>query len=110
MSMSPVIPRHGGLPYPSDIAPGRGRMIPQSKYRPHTAADRDRYVNKITLHDPVNFNTTNPGVIGIALTDAIAGKYQQLDGRDDRLFLQCGPSISIRINVSFFPSRYLYHA
>lgn len=85
-------------------------MIPQSKYRPHTAADRDRYVNKITLHDPVNFNTTNPGVIGIALTDAIAGKYQQLDGRDDRLFLQCGPSISIRINVSFFPSRYLYHA
>ena len=78
-------------------------MIPQSKYRPHTAADRDRYVNKITLHEPVYFNTTNSGVVGIALSDALAGKYQQLDGRDDHLFQACGPSISIRINVCSCP-------
>ena len=97
--MSPVISRHGGLPFTSDLALGRGRMIPQSKYRPHTAADRDRYVNKIQLHEPVHFNTTTPGVVGIALSDALAGKYQQLDGRDDRLFQACGPSSSIRINV-----------
>ncbi|KZV72210.1 hypothetical protein PENSPDRAFT_576483 [Peniophora sp. CONT] len=80
-------------------------MIPQSKYRPHTAADRDRYVNKIQLLEPVLFNTTNPGIVGIALSDALAGKYQQLDGRDDRLFQQCGPSISIRINwAGCYPS------
>ncbi|KZV68965.1 hypothetical protein PENSPDRAFT_581651 [Peniophora sp. CONT] len=80
-------------------------MIPQSKYRPYTPGDRDRYLNKIQLLEPVLFNTTNPGMIGIALSDALAGKYHQLDGRDDRLFHSSGPSISIRINwAECYPS------
>lgn len=36
----------------------RGRMIPQSQYRPHTATDRDRYVNKTQLHEPVLLDVT----------------------------------------------------
>ncbi|KZV68960.1 hypothetical protein PENSPDRAFT_633727 [Peniophora sp. CONT] len=80
-------------------------MIPQSKYRPHIAADRDRYVNKVQLHDPICFNTTDPAVVGIGLSDALAGKYQQLDDRDDRLFQQSGPSVSIRISwAGCYPS------
>ncbi|VDC06502.1 unnamed protein product [Peniophora sp. CBMAI 1063] len=85
-----------------DRVSGRGTMIPQSKFRPlnRDVADHgDRAIDSSLRHEPVYFNSTNSDVgIGIALSDALAGKYERLEGRDDRLFMQCGPSISVRIS------------
>lgn len=73
-------------------------MVPQKRYRPHTTSDRRRYVEEVHLEEPIFFYTLRPEVDGISLYEAISNKFASLAGRDDPMFLERGPSISVRIN------------
>ncbi|PSS31026.1 hypothetical protein PHLCEN_2v2439 [Hermanssonia centrifuga] len=77
--------------------PNLNKMIPQKPYRPHTQSDRRRYVEEVELEGPIMFYMANPAACGIPLKDAVNCKFARLDGRDDQMFVQCGPSISIRL-------------
>lgn len=71
--------------------------IPQPMYKPHTDADRRRYVEDVGLEAPIKFNCLHPDELGISLADAIAGRFRRLDHKDDTVFEGRGPSVSIRI-------------
>jgi len=46
------------------------------------------------------FYLQGPGECGIPLRDALTGKYIRLVGRDDPMFRERGPSVSIRLKVT----------
>jgi hypothetical protein len=75
-------------------------MIQQKRYKPHTTSDRRRYIEEVTLEQSILFNCIYPEVVGISLEDAVSGKFGSLEGRDDPMFVDRGPSISVRLNVS----------
>jgi hypothetical protein len=77
---------------------GRGQLVPQKRYRPHTTSDRRRYVEEVELEPPIEFTTLRPEMDAFSLADAIAGKFATLAHRDDPMFNERGPSISVRIN------------
>lgn len=74
-----------------------GPIIPQKIYRPHTISDRKRYVEEVVLEEPIMFVMRDPSEFGIPLTDALSGRYMRLLDRDDPMFEQRGPSVSIRL-------------
>jgi hypothetical protein len=74
--------------------------IPQSIYQPYTEADRVRYIEKADLKEPIIFKTTHPDQWGIPLDDALRAKMKNLLDKDDSMFENCGPSVSIRLQVS----------
>ncbi|GBE86470.1 hypothetical protein SCP_0903490 [Sparassis crispa] len=74
-----------------------GPLVPQRTYRPHTQSDRRRYVEEVKLEEPIMFFTTDPAVCGIPLCDALTSKFMRLVGRDDLMFVNRGPSVSIRL-------------
>ena len=76
----------------------RGPLIPQKRYKPHTASDRRRYVEEIALEEPIPFYMQKPDEQGIPLKDAERNRFGRLIGRDDTMFEHCGPSISVRLN------------
>jgi len=78
----------------------RGIPVPQKMYKPHTQSDRRRYVEEVELEQPIMFYLQGPGECGIPLRDALTGKYIRLVGRDDPMFRERGPSVSIRLRVS----------
>lgn len=69
-------------------------------YKPHTQSDRRRYVEEVELEPPIMFFLQGPGECGIPLRDALTGKYIRLVGRDDPMFRERGPSVSIRLKVT----------
>lgn len=71
--------------------------IPQSIYQPYTEADRVRYIEKADLKEPIIFKTAHPDQWGIALDDALKAKMKDLHDKDDNMFENCGPSVSIRL-------------
>jgi hypothetical protein len=75
-------------------------MIPQKRYKPHTTSERRRYIEEVQLEPSILFNSIDQDLVGITLEDAVSGKFGALDGRDDAMFVACGPSISVRLNVS----------
>lgn len=75
----------------------RGVAVPQKMYKPHTQSDRRRYVEEVELEPPIMFYLQGPGECGIPLRDALTGKYIRLLGRDDPMFRERGPSVSIRL-------------
>jgi hypothetical protein len=82
------------------IVTGTNIYIPQSIYQPYTEADRVRYIEKANLKEPIIFITTHPDQWGIALEDALRARMKELHGRDDQMFEDCGPSVSIRLQVT----------
>lgn len=80
--------------------PARGIPVPQKMYKPHTQSDRRRYVEEVELEPPIMFCLQGPGECGIPLRDALSGKYIRLAGRDDPMFRERGPSVSIRLKVT----------
>ena len=78
----------------------RGMPVPQKMYKPHTQSDRRRYVEEVELEQPIMFYLQGPSECGIPLRDALTGKYIRLMGRDDPMFRERGPSVSIRLRVS----------
>ena len=78
-----------------------GPLVPQSTYRPHTRADRQRYVHDVSLECPIDFWTVNSIECGIPLTDVQRGHDRRLQNGDIAVFHnRLGPSISIRLEVS----------
>lgn len=75
-------------------------IIPQRTYKPNTQSDRRRYVEEVDLEPPIMFFMQHPDGCGIPCRDALTSKFSSLAGRDDAMFKQRGPSVSIRINVS----------
>jgi hypothetical protein len=75
--------------------------VPQKMYKPHTQSDRRRYVEEVELEPPIMFYLQSPSECGIPLRDALTGKYIRLMGRDDPMFRERGPSVSIRLRVSY---------
>ncbi|THH19433.1 hypothetical protein EW146_g1712 [Bondarzewia mesenterica] len=79
-------------------AGGRGLLVPQKRYKPHTSSDRRRYVEEVQLEDPIPFFVLKPTEEGISLEDALHNRFSRLVNRDDQMFVDRGPSISVRIN------------
>lgn len=50
------------------------------------------------LEAPILFFSRD--TMGIPLVDAISSRFMHLQGRDDPMFKERGPSVSIRLNVS----------
>lgn len=76
-----------------------GLVVPQSRYRPHTQSDRRRYVEDVQLAPPIEFRDRQTGYLGISLRDALNNRFMDLMGRDEPMFDDRGPSVSIRLNV-----------
>lgn len=74
-------------------------MIPQKTYRPNTQSDRRRYVDEVQLEPPIMFYMQNPSRSGMSLQDALHGRFMNLCDRDEHMFEQRGPSVSIRLMV-----------
>lgn len=97
-----------------DIAsrfPDAAFLVPQKVYRPSTQSDRPRSVDKFEPEPPIMFLTQHPDGCGINCRDAMNSRSSRLHGRDDSMFQNRGPSVSIRINVCallFIPSEYRY--
>lgn len=83
-----------------DIArlyPDSNRLVPQRTYRPNTQSDRRRYVEEVQLEEPIMFFVSNPDGLGISCRDALNSRFIRLRGRDDQMFINRGPSVSIRV-------------
>jgi len=78
-------------------SPNDWPLLPQKSYRPHTQSDRRRYVEEVELEAPIMFHVQNPQGCGISLRDALNSKFMRLIGRDDLMFVNRGPSVSIRL-------------
>ncbi|KAF8269819.1 hypothetical protein EI94DRAFT_1798812 [Lactarius quietus] len=76
----------------------RGPMVPQKRYKPHTSSDRRRYVDEVNLEPSIHFYMQKPDEAGIPLKDAMHGRFARLHSRDEPMFQERGPSISVRIN------------
>ena len=85
-----------------DIAcrfPGADNIIKQRPYRPNTQSDRRRYVEEVDLERPIMFLAANGETCGIRCSDAMSSRFSSLYGRDDPMFENRGPSVSIRLMV-----------
>ena len=72
--------------------------IPQREYeRPRTDP-----LSEDELQEMITFSVH--GVCGYPLKDALRKQYTGLDGRDDKMFVTCKSSISIRLEVCPPPS------
>ena len=93
------------LPLPGKLqVPGsrRGPVIPQRRYQPLTASDRRRYVEEVDLQSSIIFNSLDGE--GFPLKDALNHRYAALEAREEAMFVQHGPSISLRLNVGHLAS------
>lgn len=79
-----------------------GPFVPQQMYKPHTNSDRKRYVEEIVLDAPIYFWMSDPEECGIPLTDALHSRVKRLQNRNCSVFEGRGPSVSIRLEVSFY--------
>ncbi|KAH9967214.1 hypothetical protein BC827DRAFT_1123572 [Russula dissimulans] len=75
----------------------RGPVIPQKRYRPDTSIDRRRYVDEVKLEPSIYFYMQRPDEEGIPLRDALHNRSARLVARDEPMFQERGPSISVRI-------------
>ncbi|TFY76503.1 hypothetical protein EWM64_g7510 [Hericium alpestre] len=86
----------------SDLMPfsevPRGPLVPQRRYKPHTTSDRRRYVDEVQLEEPILFYMAKPYEEGISMNDALHNRFSRLHDRDEAMFKERGPSISVRIN------------
>lgn len=78
---------------------GTNGFVPQTMYQPYTEADRKRYVRDVELQDTIFFHSDDPSELGINLDDVLKHRLVHLKDRGDRMFFDCGPSVSIRIRV-----------
>ncbi|KAG8220889.1 hypothetical protein J3R82DRAFT_2388 [Butyriboletus roseoflavus] len=76
---------------------GTNDFVPQTVYQPYTEADRKRYIRDVELKETIFFHTDDSSELGVSLDDALKQKLGHLNGKDHRMFNDCGPSVSIRI-------------
>jgi hypothetical protein len=85
------------------VVTGPNKFVPQRLYRPFTEADKERYLERVSLSAPIIFVTKEPFEWGISLEDVRNGKTRHLVDKEVAVLQDCGPSVSIRINVSEQP-------
>jgi hypothetical protein len=86
-----------------------GPVVPQTPYKPKSASDKRRYVDGVEFHDPIWFFSVHPDELGFSLEEARQSRFTRLQNREDRVFRDIGPSISVRVSVSGRHSvQYLY--
>ncbi|KAI0044756.1 hypothetical protein FA95DRAFT_1561869 [Auriscalpium vulgare] len=90
-----VSPEHGLAPL---TAGRRGPMVPQTRYKPHASSDQRRYREEVALDESIHFFMQEPEEHGISLADALNDRFARLAGCDEPMFIDRGPSISVRIN------------
>ncbi|TFK51733.1 hypothetical protein OE88DRAFT_1658322 [Heliocybe sulcata] len=73
-------------------------VVPQKMYRPQAANDKKRYIDEIRFDLPITFRMTGASEDGISVREALVGHLGELVNKDDEVFINCGPSVSIRIN------------
>jgi hypothetical protein len=76
-----------------------GPFIEQRIYVPYTKRDRLRYVTLAELEPPIIFRCINPEEDGIHLVDALQSQTRRLVAHDELVFVNRGPSISVRLEV-----------
>jgi hypothetical protein len=81
---------------------GAGSFIPQKMYEPRTNSDRWLYVEDVLLEAPLFFYLENPTNLGFPLKDALQSWTKKMPHRNQVMFEGCGPSVSIRLEVSSF--------
>jgi len=95
--------------------PRDGILVPQQTYQPLMQSDRRRYVEEVQLDEPIMFyaqypngsahsvdphagiGMQQPSSCGIPLRDALHNRFNVLVGREDLMFENRGPSVSIRL-------------
>lgn len=76
-----------------------GPLVKQRMYRPHTNADKKRYVEDVQLSEPIVFEVHSQEQWGMLLTEAMQPRSSRLVGAEEAVFVDRGPSVSIRIEV-----------
>jgi hypothetical protein len=91
------VPQSWLFPEPEHFLPFQFQRgpIPQKRY---TSSDRRRYVDEVNLEPSINFYMQKPDEERIPLSDAMHGRFARLVSRDEPMFQERGPSISVRIN------------
>ena len=82
---------------------GTNDFVPQVVYQPYTEADRKRYIRDVDLHETIFFRPDDSSEFGVFLDDALKQRLRHLKDKDDRMFVGCGPSVSIRLQVRHSP-------
>lgn len=96
---------------PSTIAvinsPHRGPIVPQKRYKPHASSDYKLYVEEVEFKPTIYFRDFNDGdlIDGLPIVNIMQNRIRNLQGREDSMLSDCGPSISLRINVSYADNR-----
>ncbi|EPQ56456.1 hypothetical protein GLOTRDRAFT_138182 [Gloeophyllum trabeum ATCC 11539] len=72
--------------------------VPQKMYKPQAANDRKRYIEEIGFVPPIEFRQHGANHDGISVHEALNGHLGNLVDRDEEVFTNCGPSVSIRLN------------
>lgn len=78
---------------------GTNDFVPQMVYQPYTEADKNRYIRDVELQETIFFQLDDSSELGISLDDALRQKLKHLKDKEDRMFISCGPSVSIRIQA-----------
>ncbi|KAF8557781.1 hypothetical protein OG21DRAFT_1456949 [Imleria badia] len=86
------------IPVDAIVVTGPNKFVPQRLYRPFTEADKERYLERVSLSAPIIFVTKEPFEWGISLEDVRNGKTRHLVDKEVAVLQDCGPSVSIRIN------------
>ncbi|KZT27837.1 hypothetical protein NEOLEDRAFT_1130325 [Neolentinus lepideus HHB14362 ss-1] len=73
-------------------------IIPQRMYKPQAANDKKRYIDEIRFDAPIIFRMSGASEDGITVHEALHGHLGNLQNKDDEVFINCGPSVSIRLN------------
>jgi hypothetical protein len=89
----PADPRNKGMTF-------SGPFVRQRMYKPHTSADKKRYVEDVQLDVPLLFEVIGQEQLGLPLTEAMQPRGTRLTGGEGLVFEDKGPSVSIRIEVS----------
>jgi len=66
------------IPGDAIVITGSDKFVPQRLYRPFTEADKERYLERVSLSAPIVFVTKEPLEWGISLEDVRNGKTQHL--------------------------------
>lgn len=89
---------------------GTNDFVPQAVYQPYTEADRKRYIRDVELLKTIFFQSNDSSELGVSLEDALQQRLRHLKDKDDRMFVGCGPSVSIRIQARELPRRHFVNS
>lgn len=92
------------------IYPNVNQLVPQKMYHPITQSN----IKEVQLEQPIMFFITSPNNLGLSCCDTLNSCLTHLHDRDDQMFTNCGPSVSICVqvclNFGFLPIQSIRHS